>query len=118
MLNEVKPISSAFRFALESNSYLAAAYVALTVSVTSPVKKDSIRLPSPSMSIRFGEPIAGKVAEVAIDGPLGVTETTLLNGYTSVAHSLAPKHPLQLSLAQVGSRHEMTRFCLQATSFA
>lgn len=52
------------------------------------------------MVLNFGEPQVKKISHVGLEGPFG-THDTLRNGFYSAAHSLAPKHPLQQSLASV-----------------
>ena len=55
------------------------------------------------MAINFGTPLVPKVSEVDLTdtaGPYG-THDTLRNGFLSVSHALAPKHPLQKSLASI-----------------
>lgn len=60
------------------------------------------------MTINFGTPLVTKVSEIdltATSGPYG-THDTLRNGFFSVSHALAPKHPLQKSLASIDQIEE------------
>jgi hypothetical protein len=55
------------------------------------------------MTVNFGIPLVQKVSEIDLSqtaGPYG-THDTLKNGFMSVSHSLAPKHPLQQCLSNV-----------------
>jgi hypothetical protein len=58
------------------------------------------------MVLNFGEAQVKKIAEISLDGPFG-THDTLRKGFYSAAHTLAPKHPLQQSLATVMSSLEV-----------
>lgn len=56
-----------------------------------------------NMTINFGVPLVPKTSEIdlsATSGPYG-THDTLRHGFFSASHALAPKHPLQTSLASL-----------------
>lgn len=55
------------------------------------------------MTVNFGVPLVKKTSEIDLSvtsGPYG-THDTLRNGFFSASHTLAPKHPLQTSLASI-----------------
>ena len=55
------------------------------------------------MAINFGKPLVEKTSEIDLSqsvGPYG-THDTLRSGFYSASHQLAPKHPLQQSLATI-----------------
>ena len=56
-----------------------------------------------NMTINFGVPLVPKTSEIdlsATSGPYG-THDTIRHGFFSASHNLAPKHPLQTSLASL-----------------
>ena len=60
-------------------------------------------LTSSLMTINFGVPLVPKTSEIDLSitsGPYG-THDTLRHGFFSASHNLAPKHPLQTSLASL-----------------